>query len=923
MRTPSKRLILFLLASGLFLAATFFQWVGAGPNAVKAYSANLSARIQDLETGNPALPAAAPWKHWKTQDLVSLQKENAVFLGYSGDTLVAWTKPGSFDFILADSVSRRQSGLVSTREQELYFIQPLMPGRDSGIRWVGLLPAEIPDGLIFSADPGETPILKANGQTLGYLSRVSHFQSGFSENLGLIIWLIAMIFWLLYGAVLARKTGEKRGTGFGIAALTLSGTTPVAISYLVFPGNSFFQPDFCRSFPVQLVLSASAIVLTAYWQNNGHNIRKIGTLLVPLLLTAGLWALNQYAGGLEHVLWAHWPFWQTGQWGYVVAYVFWWTAFFLFAYRLYGDWVRQEKRFFVRVAVWMIFCLGAGLTLGDLSDHQALRFLLFACSFGLCLDYFLISRVGDLTGFGFWLFVVSLGAAIFTLGPEATPAITLFNRFSYLFVLCLFLLLILLAFHNLSHRLGIAGNLPWKNADSLRTRLQRLVVSITLVTLASTGFIAYLFVKQETSASFSNTLSAELRGLALSWKNSPDNWASLEKEAKGLTWDLLYFDESGRLKNTLPGTGGPKGQMIEHMHPIAKLLANSEQQVAFGLKDGNRILYRQLSTGGFLGFRFPEQALSGRTPALFGFLSALTNICVFLFLMTGVISIFLADTLINPLVRLGEKLRLLNLESNEPLEWKRQDEIGSLVDAYNQMIGQLSERTAQLRRSEREGAWREMAKQVAHEIKNPLTPMKLSLQHLLQVRKADPRRAEEMIEEVTNNLVTQIDDLAGIATAFSNFAQMPQAVNERFSLNELCRSVAGLYAGHYAAFSTDFCQEECWMDADPALLRRALTNIIENALQAVPSSRKAAILFSLQILAGKAVIRIKDNGEGIPEIIRTKIFQPNFTTKGSGMGLGLAMTQNIILGAGGDIGFETEPGVGTTFWITLPFIQMV
>lgn len=919
--TPSKQLFLLFLASGLFLSAVWVQWAGSGPNAVWAYSHELSARIQDMEGLKPALPVSSPWSNWQTRDLVSLEKEMPAFLGYSEGKLIAWTKPGSFDFINPDAVSSLRSGWVSTESHGHYFMHPLPPGPDSAVRWIGLLPVEIPEELVFSRDSGETPILNGDRQTLGYLSRISYFQTVSSANLGVILWLIAMVFWLLYAAVLARKTGKKRGTWSGVLVLVSVILVPVAISYLFFAGNTFFQPVFWRSFPVQLVLSAGAIVLAVYWQNNGYKIRKTPNLWVPLWLTAKLWALNYYGVGLESPLWAQWPFWQAGQWGYLVAYGFWWTAFFLFAYRLYGDWVSQEKRFFVRIAAWMIFSLAAGFTLGSPADHQALRFMLFVASFGLCLDYFLISRVGDLTGFGFWLFVVSLGAAIFTLGPEATPAAALFDRFSYLFVLCLFLLLILLVFHNLSSWLGIAGNLPWKNADSLRTRLQRLVVSITLVTLSSTGFIAYFFVERETSGSFSNTLSAELQGLALSWQNNPDNGLNQEKQTSGLAWDLLLFEESGRLKTALSGTNGLPKPEIEYLHPIAKLMPDSGKQVAFGLKDGSRILYRRLATGGFLGLRFPEKALSGRTPALFGFLSALTKICVFLFLMTGVISIFLADTLINPLVRLGKKLRMLNLDSNEPLEWKRQDEIGSLVDAYNQMIGQLSERTHQLRRSEREGAWREMAKQVAHEIKNPLTPMKLSLQHLLRVRKTDPQRADGMIEEIANNLVTQIDDLAGIATAFSHFAQMPQAVNERFSLNDLCRSVALLYAGHRLDLTPDFCLEEILIDADPALLRRALTNIIENALQSVPADRQTSILFSLKIREGKAVIGIKDNGEGIPEAIQHKIFQPNFTTKGSGMGLGLAMTQNIVVGAGGDIGFETESGIGTTFWITLPIAR--
>ena len=921
MSRVSKLLILICLASGLFLTAAVFQWTGDGSNAVSRVAADVTADIRAIEDAQPLLPAADPWKTWKITDLVAIEKKAATFLGYSPkDSLIAWTKPGSFDLPREFSRRKDTSALMIISDRKLLYLRSFPASSDSTLRWVGYLPLEIPAGLAFSTTSGESQVSDPNGRPLGFLYRLTTFQTAASRNLVLSLWLISMVAVLLAAATLARYPKTKRSRSWrGFLIIGGLSIVVVAVSAALFGGNAFFQPAFFRSFPLQFLMSAAALTVAVFWQNEVGPIGFIPNVSVPVLLSAGLIGVNIFGAGLEGEIWSQWPFWNVTQWGYLIAYGLWWTAFFLAAYRLYRDWVLLEPRYLFRIASWFIFTLVSGTALGLFTAIPVFRFILFAFSFGICMDYFIVSRVGNLTGFGFWLFVLSLGSAIFTIDPRLSSVADVVSRFSYLFVLLLLLVLALMGLHALSKWLDIAGPLPWKNADSLRTRLQRLVVSVTLVALGLTSMVSYIFVHEETSSSFYRILGAEINGLSLSWKKEYEtNWTAFAALAEGLEWDLLYFDGDGRLKNVALAVNKSKTPSIQYMHPLARLAGKNPRPVAYSADGDFRILYRQLPSGGYLGMRVPEGELHGRTPGLLNFIRLLTNICVFLFLMTGVISIFLANSLVEPLVRLGKKLRTLTLESNEPLEWNRQDEIGSLVDAYNQMIGQLSERTGQLRKSEREGAWREMAKQVAHEIKNPLTPMKLSLQHLMRVRQADPQRAEEMMDQVSKSLITQIDDLAGIATAFSNFAQMPQAVNEQFSLNGLCRSVAQLYSGHDAGFSSDICDEEVVIDADPALIRRALTNLIENGLQAVPSDRKAALHFELGKADKQAFIKVKDNGNGIPDEISAKIFQPNFTTKSSGMGLGLAMTRNIITGAGGDIDFKTTQGEGTEFRIILP-----
>lgn len=306
---------------------------------------------------------------------------------------------------------------------------------------------------------------------------------------------------------------------------------------------------------------------------------------------------------------------------------------------------------------------------------------------------------------------------------------------------------------------------------------------------------------------------------------------------------------------------------------------------------------------------------------LYRFWENLLNVYVFLLLITAAIGILVANRIADPLVRMVEKLKGTNLNANEPLQWDSDDEIGQLVNAYNNMIGQLEESARKLKQSEREGAWREMAKQVAHEIKNPLTPMKLHLQHLKRVFDTDPEQAKPMMDKVSKTLIEQIDGLSRIASEFSNFAKMPEAVNATFVLNNLLDSVHELFqkeADEDIIVTLDQCTEKVSVYADREQLMRVFNNLIKNAIQAIPEDRNGDIYIILGATKELAIVKIVDNGEGIPEDKRDRVFQPSFTTKNSGMGLGLAMSKNIVEAANGRIWFETEAGKGTTFFVELP-----
>ncbi|MBK9993248.1 MAG: HAMP domain-containing histidine kinase [Saprospiraceae bacterium] len=304
-------------------------------------------------------------------------------------------------------------------------------------------------------------------------------------------------------------------------------------------------------------------------------------------------------------------------------------------------------------------------------------------------------------------------------------------------------------------------------------------------------------------------------------------------------------------------------------------------------------------------------------------INTLLNIYVFLFLIAASLATFLANSITSPLEILRNKLKEIRLgKTNETLEYPGQDEIGELIQDYNNMVGQLDESATLLAKSERDSAWREMAKQVAHEIKNPLTPMKLSIQYLQQMIRSKSDNVPEMVEKVSNTILEQIDGLTKIATEFSNFAQMPKAENEKLLLNDIVSSVHDLFRKREDIDINLFVSiEEQYVYMDKNQIIRVLNNLINNAIQAIPEDRRGKIEISLEQKNKYTLIKIKDNGVGIPEAMQEKVFLPNFTTKNSGTGLGLAMCQQIIELSNGKLYFTSVENIGTIFFVELPLIK--
>lgn len=307
------------------------------------------------------------------------------------------------------------------------------------------------------------------------------------------------------------------------------------------------------------------------------------------------------------------------------------------------------------------------------------------------------------------------------------------------------------------------------------------------------------------------------------------------------------------------------------------------------------------------------------------FLGALLNVYVFLLLGIIIISMLVANSITKPLTVLSLKLKQIQIGgSNQKLEWNRQDELGGLIRNYNEMIHELDRSTRLLALTERETAWREMAKQVAHEIKNPLTPMKLITQHLQNsISRAEPEEVPALVKRVTTTLIEQIENLSKIASEFSNFAKLPAPENEKIILNEIVTSTHDLFRKREDMdIHLRVPIDEIYVFADKNHIIRVLTNLVKNAIQAIPLGRRGRIEIILYKQYQKAIVKVTDNGCGIPDSMKDKVFYPNFTTKNSGTGLGLAIVRDIIESSQGHIYFNTKENIGTEFYVELPLMRM-
>ncbi|WP_290700421.1 ATP-binding protein [Lacinutrix sp.] len=300
------------------------------------------------------------------------------------------------------------------------------------------------------------------------------------------------------------------------------------------------------------------------------------------------------------------------------------------------------------------------------------------------------------------------------------------------------------------------------------------------------------------------------------------------------------------------------------------------------------------------------------------FLERLAYTSILVMLIAVALAFFLSRYITKSLKTISEKMRDTRLEKrNAKINvTDESEEISALVNSYNSMIDDLEESAVKLATSEREQAWREMAKQVAHEIKNPLTPMRLTVQSFQ--RKFDPQdeNIHQKLDEYSKTLIQQIDTMSSIAGAFSNFAKMPAQKNELLNVVEVVDLTLDIFNEDYITFQSD--KKEMIAKFDRTQLIRVVTNLIKNGIQAIPEGRQPQIIVNVSEENKSIKITVSDNGIGITDENKPKIFEPKFTTKSSGMGLGLAMVKNIVETYSGTITFVSEKDYGTTFTVAFP-----
>ncbi len=495
--------------------------------------------------------------------------------------------------------------------------------------------------------------------------------------------------------------------------------------------------------------------------------------------------------------------------------------------------------------------------------------------------------------------------------PSISNGIALFSLF---FIFSLIFLVFVAVINSIVRFLPERLKLYLRLRSSLQERIQVIIISTIIVSFIIIGYASVYFFKRRTA----NIINAEtVRDIHYvskliqhsNVKVSDPKWQRQHLSPLGYALNAMNREETGeKFKAALE-------QLNNTNREIYLLRDSSTLQITGAIvpsiKSANHF-YNVIKT-----------KTEHRTTSQ-GILTNLINVYVFLFLIAYAIIIAMAGSITWPLKVLGDRLKQIRLNrENKKLDWPINDEIGQLIKSYNLMLAKLHESVEVLAKTERDNAWREMAKQVAHEIKTPLTPMKLSIQYLKLNAESNPENLKDMIDRVAGTLIEQIDNLSNIATEFSNFAKMPLAKNQKIILNDVVVSVHNLFR------KRDDMNIQCYLPiddiyvfADREQLLRILNNLIKNAIQAIPVERKGIITIRLLKKDNHALISIEDNGVGIPDNMKTKIFEPNFTTKSSGAGLGLAMCRNMIEGFNGKIYFESKPDQGTVFYVEIPMMRL-
>ena len=424
-------------------------------------------------------------------------------------------------------------------------------------------------------------------------------------------------------------------------------------------------------------------------------------------------------------------------------------------------------------------------------------------------------------------------------------------------------------------------------------------------------------------------ISEGLVGLLKKYTSNTENKESITNEISKISRttrsDINLYNIEGKLITTSQPKIFDSGLLTTNINSIAyqKIVNGNKDKIILDESIGkleyksSYIAIRDYNDGELLGimsspFFGSKNHLNRQKAEVF---NNIINITTLIFIFSVWFTYLAVRRLTNPLIVIASKLKSTELkETNEPLDWKTNDEIGVLIQEYNKMLEKLEVSKVELAKNEKEAAWREMAKQVAHEIKNPLTPMKLTLQHLDRVMEKDDIRRKPL-----NSLLSQVDTLDEIVTSFSHFAKMPDPQNVDFDIKAELVKIIDLHPEKNILLTINTINNK--VNADQKLFGRIFNNIILNAFQSMMDIGNPELKIALENKKNLIQISFTDRGIGISEEIEDKVFIPNFSTKDSGSGIGLAVAKRGIEHAGGKIYFKSKVGKGTTFFIEIPVIQ--
>jgi signal transduction histidine kinase len=511
-----------------------------------------------------------------------------------------------------------------------------------------------------------------------------------------------------------------------------------------------------------------------------------------------------------------------------------------------------------------------------------------------------------------------------------------FTSNSYLFIFFALLVLLVVWFNSIVIKRS-------ERFSSLNNRIQFILVSIVVLSLAAVVIGTVWVVTSQFELKNEKDLVLKSQSVLKELQQTVGQQNALEPNYRDNTTfrlkrlaqlfgsDISLFSKKGMLYATSQPAIYEQGLVSKFMNPSAYMnltrgiLANYTQKENIGsLNYLSAYIPFYSKNDKLLGYiNLPYFARQkDLEKELTAYLTTLINIYTILFAITTLIALLVSNLLTKPLRIIKQQISNIQFgKFNEALQWQSKDEIGNLVVEYNNMLIKLEKSSELLAQSERESAWREMAKQVAHEIKNPLTPMKLNIQHLQRVVETNPDDITDRVNKVSKMLIEQIDTLSHIATEFSNFAKLPTTNLEVVNICDVLQSVTNLFQQNTECEISLNAPDALLIMADKEQCLRIFTNLLKNAEQSIPENRKGKIEVTAFADKNYVTIKVKDNGCGIAEELTHRLFIPNFTTKTTGTGLGLAMVKNSVVSFNGTISFETDINLGTTFILVFPVVS--